>query len=167
MLCSLYVEFLSIGYPYYQTSYQAPNGVTLTTTGRPYCHRVNIYDSRYCDTDNSRMANLFLSTSNHYYTTHSSPVLTYRFPLPLFLEYLLIYPHCSSNYWTRYYVRIYFNSSEVAGTNGWIDPTNCRQGQPSRLGVRLRVDKVVFIQFIISYYNLHVGLGTNYGRYDF
>ena len=88
------------------------------------------------------MANLFLSTSYHYYTTSSSPVVTYRFPLPLFLEYMLVYPLCRSDHWTSYYARIYHNNSEVAGTDGWVNPTNCLQGQPSKLVVRLHVDKV-------------------------
>lgn len=129
-------------YPYYMTSYQAPNGVILSTTGTPYCRQTHPGDSKQCISGNSKMTNLFSSTSDHYYTQHSSPVLTYLFPLPLFLEYLLVYPHCSSYFWTRYNVRIYFNGSEVAGSNGWINPTNCLQGQPGRIDARLRVDKV-------------------------
>ena len=122
--------------------YQAPNGVILSTTGTPYCRNTYSRDPKQCATDNSWLANLFLSTSAHYYTAYSSPVITYRFPLPLFLEYMLIYPHCSSYHWTTYHVRIYLNNSEVAGTNGWINPTNCLQGQYSRLIVRERSDKV-------------------------
>ena len=133
---------LSAGYPYYQTVYQAPNGVILSTSGTPYCRTVHSRDSGRCVTDNSWMANLFLSTSSHYYTTSSSPVVTYRFPLPLFLEYMLVYPLCSSDHWTSYYARIYHNNSVVAGTDGWVNPTNCLQGQPSKLVVRLHVDKV-------------------------
>ena len=138
--------YISAGYPYYQTVYQAPNGVTLSTTGTPYCRTVNSRDSRKCATDKSWMANLFLPTSSHYYTTATSPVVTYRFPLSLFLEYMLVYPVCSSDHWTSYYVRIYFNNSEVAGSGGWVNPTNCLQGQPSKLVVRLHVDKVKFME---------------------
>ena len=126
--------------------YQAPNGVILSTTGTPYCRTVNSRDSRKCASDNSWMANLFLSTSSNYYTQHSSPVVTYRFPLSLFLEYMLVYPVCSSYHWTSYYVRIYFNNSEVAGSDGWVNPTNCLQGQPSKLVVRLHVDKVKLME---------------------
>lgn len=129
-------------YPYYMTSYQAPNGIILSTTGTPYCYRAVWHDSGRCETGDSKMTNLFSSASNHYYTQDSSPVLTYRFPLALFMEYLLVYPHCHSRFWTRYYVRIYFNDSEVAGSNGWINPTNCLQGQPGRIDVKLNVDKV-------------------------
>ena len=123
----------------------------MSTTGTPYCRKPHTRNRKKCDTDNSWLANLFLSTTDHYYTTHSSPIISYRFPLPLFLEYMLIYPHCSSDHWTPYYVRIYLGSSEVTGTNGWIDPTNCLQGQASRLTVRRSVDKVQCISFEIGY----------------
>ena len=129
-------------YPYYMTSYQAPNGIILSTTGTPYCYRTVWHDSGRCQTGDPKMTNLFSSTSNHYYTQHSSPVVTYTFPLALFLEYMLIYPHCSSSYWTRYYVRIYFNNIEVAGSGGWINPINCLQGQPGRLNVKIMANKV-------------------------
>lgn len=132
----------SADYPYYLTSYTAPNGVTLTTTGIPYCGRTSHHDSKICDTDDSKISNLFKSTSDSYYTQNSNPVVTYRFPLPLFLEYLLIYPHCNSYHLTQFYVRVYFNDSEVVGSNGWINPTNCLQGQPLRMNVRQTVEKV-------------------------
>lgn len=133
---------LRAGYPYYERLYQAPNGVILSTTGTPYCKIVYSRDPKKCVSENSVLANLFLSTSLHYYTADSNPVVTYQFPLSLFLEYMLVYPYCHLNHWTLYYVRIYFNDTEVAGTKGWIDTTNCRQGEPSRLEVRLHVDKV-------------------------
>ena len=135
-----YSLFFPLGYPYYQTTYQAPNGVFLSTTGTPYCGRVNWRDSSKCDTDNSLLANLFLSSSSHYYTSLSNPVITYTFPLTLFLEYMLIYPRC--DLYTSYNVRIYSNNTEVSSTNGWVNPTDCRQGEPSKLVVRLHVDKV-------------------------
>ena len=150
-LKSVTLYIVSVGYPYYQTLYQAPNGVILSTTGSPYCRKPHTRNPKKCDTDNSWLANLFLSTTDHYYTTHSSPIILYRFPLPLFLEYMLIYPHCSSDHWTPYYVRIYLGSSEVTGTNGWVDPTNCLQGQASRLIVRRSVDKVQCISFEIGH----------------
>ena len=148
-LFTLIVYSLSLGYPYYQTSYQAPNGIILSTTGTPYCERTNSHDSKICDTDNSILANLFLSTSSSYYTTHSNPDITYQFPLALFLEYVLIYPHCDSYHYTSYYVRIYLSNSEVAGTNNWINPTDCRQGEPSKLVVRLQVDKVKKVTILL------------------
>lgn len=137
-------DFFLLGYPYYRRTYQAPNGVYLSTTGTPYCRTVNSRDSGICDTDNSLLANLFLSTSSHYYTSLSNPAITYTFPLALFLEYMLIYPHCDRYHYTSYNVRIYSNNTEVAGTNGWVNPTDCRQGEPSKVVVRLHVDKVKY-----------------------
>ena len=138
----------SADYPYYMTSYRAPNGVILSTTGTPFCRKTASHDSKICATDDSKLSNLFKTTSNHYYTQSSSPVVTYRFPLALYLDYLLVYPHCHWEHWTKYYVRVYFNDNEVVGSNQWINPTNCLQGQPSRLDVRRTVDKVK--KFIIS-----------------
>lgn len=129
-------------YPYYMTSYQAPNGIVLSTTGTPYCYRTVWHDSGRCESGNSMMTNLFLTTSDHYYTQDSNPVVTYLFPLPLFLEYLLVYPYCHSRFWTSYDVRIYLNDTEVAGSSDWINPSNCLQGQPRRMDVGLTVDKV-------------------------
>ena len=129
-------------YPYYMKSYQAPNGIVLTTTGTPYCYRTVNHDSGRCETGNPMMTNLFLTTSNHYYTQDSNPVVTYLFPLPLYLEYLLVYPYCYSLFWTEYYVRIYLSGTEVAGSKAWINPRNCLQGQPGRMDVGLTVDKV-------------------------
>ena len=129
-------------YPYYMKSYQAPNGIVLTTTGTPYCYRTVNHDSGRCETGNPMMTNLFLTTSNHYYTQDSNPVVTYLFPLPLHLEYLLVYPYCYSLFWTEYYVRIYLSGTEVAGSKASINPRNCLQGQPDKMDVGLTVDKV-------------------------
>lgn len=126
--------------PYHKTTYRAPNGVLLSTTGRPYCYRVNAHNSGICDYGNSVLGNLIDSHSNSYYTSQASPVLTYQFPLPLYLEYLLIYPNCSTN--TQYMVHVYLGNDQIAGSFQWVDTSHCLQGQPGRVDVKNFSNKV-------------------------
>ena len=139
-----------VGDPYFTTSYQAPNGIVLDTTGIPFCQTVDPLNSNRCSSGSPHLANLFLSKSTKYYTAASSPEITYRFPVPLGLEYLLIYPTCNASFWTRYKVHIYLNERIIVGSNDWIDPIGCLQGQPSRMDVRLRADKVRSIYLLFS-----------------
>ena len=127
--------------PYYKTTYRAPSGVLLSTTGRPHCYRVNLHNAGVCDYGNSLLGNLIHSHANSYYTTHAAPVVTYQFPLPLYLDYILIYPNCSSP--TQHMLRVYLNGNLSAASLDWVDTSNCLQGQPGRIDVRHFADKVV------------------------
>ena len=130
------------GSPYYALTYTSPSGIVLSTTGRPYCSRTS-NDGRVCLSDNSDIGNL-LSLGSFYYTTHASPVITYRLPLAMFLEHVLIYPTCLSGHYTPYLARFYSNGAQVAGSEKWIDPTDCIASQPEKLVVRRAVDKVSY-----------------------
>lgn len=127
-------------YPYYLKSYTAPNGVTLFTTGTPYCGRTSSLDNKRCSSDSSYLGNIF-QDSGFYFTTESLPVITYRFPITLYLEYIEIYPACSSNYFSQHQVRVYEDADIILKT-GWIDTDKCLQGQARRIVVKQMVNKV-------------------------
>jgi len=128
-------------YPYYMNSYTAPNGVVLSTTGTPYCRSTHSHDNKICTTDSSYLGNIFQS-SGFYYTTETYPVITYRFPTSLFLEYIEIYPACSSNYISPYQIRVYEGGNIIMKSSDWIDTTGCLQGQPSKMTVGKMISKV-------------------------
>lgn len=127
-------------YPYFMTSYTAPNMVVLSTTGAPYCRVTYRYDDRRCMSDSSYLGNLF-QNSGYYYTSEALPVISYQFPVSLFVEHIDFYPVCSSDYLSQYQVRVYWDDSIIMKSN-WIDPTACRQGQAGRITVRKMASKV-------------------------
>ena len=120
--------------------YRAPNGVLLSTTGRPYCYRVNVHNSGVCSYGVSALGNLIKSHTNSYYTSHAATLVTYQFPIPLYIEYILIYPNCSSQ--TQHWLRMYLNGNQFAGSSDWADTSNCLQGQPGRINVKHFTEKV-------------------------
>jgi hypothetical protein len=125
----------------YATSYQSPSGVTVSTTGSPHCLYV---PHRDCTYNPSNLGNLLASTSSYYFTAHSSPVITYQFPVPFVLEYLLIYPACVSGYNTKHFVRVYHHNNVVVQSRDWVDTSHCLQGQPGRVDVHHMANKVTF-----------------------
>ena len=126
--------------PYQKTTYRAPNGVLVSTTGIPYCYRVNAHYPGVCDDGNALLENLFVSNSNSYYTSQVSPVVTYQFPIPLYLEYILVYPNCSTI--TQHSVQVYLGDRMVTDIFEWVDTSHCLQGQPGRIDVKNIADKV-------------------------
>lgn len=127
--------------PYYLTSYQAPNGIKLTTTGTPYCGRTSS-DGRRCYSDSSYLGNIF-QDSNQYYTTVAMPEITYKFPISFFLDYILIYPTCSSGYTTKYRIEVFDENDDIiVKSSDWVDTTNCLQGHLERFDVGKTAKKV-------------------------
>lgn len=129
----------SLPYPYNAIQYKSPSGVKISTTGSPYCSTVN--SNLYCS--DSNLARLLQDVSSYYYTQHASPVITYEFPIPLVLEYMLIYPTCGiNNLNTQHYIRVYRNNDVIAQSRDWVDTTNCVKGQPRRMEIKQFVTKV-------------------------
>lgn len=135
-------------YPYYMKNYTAANGVTVSTTGTPYCARTDRNDSKKCSSDSSYLGNIFQS-SGFYYTTETFPAITYRFPTSLFLEYIEIYPACSSSYLSPYQIRVYEDDDLILKSRDWVDTAGCLQGQPGKMVVKKMVSKVSVLSFLI------------------
>ena len=115
---------------YFSRSYEAPNGIRLTTSGTP-------------TNGNGILANLFLSSSRWYFTSATLVTITYQFPLALFLEYILVYPACgSTHYNTQHMLIVSHSGKQVWGSTQWIDTTGCQSGQPGRTNVQKNADKV-------------------------
>lgn len=122
-------------------SYQAPSGVKISTTALPYCHTIHCTESI--------LRNLLDGVSSYYATTHASPVITYEFPVPLVLQYLLIYPTCGiSSHNTLHYVRVYRDNDVIVHSRDWVDTSNCVEGQPGRVDVKQSATKVLITLII-------------------
>ena len=130
---------------YFIKSYDAPNGIRLSTSGTPLCFRVDPRNPANCRSGNGILANLFLSSSAWYFTSATLVTITYQFPLALFLDYLLVYPACgSSDYNTQHMLIVSKSRTQVMASSNWIDTTGCQSGQPGRTNVHQTADKVGF-----------------------
>jgi hypothetical protein len=126
-------------YHYSVTSYTSPEGINLRTNGPPHCLRVF---SSTCYNGNGQLSNVFSGTSSFYYTTTSKPELTYTFPYPITIDHVKIFPQCSSNYWTSYWIRAYQGTGKVFDQGSWTGTNLCKQGQYDKVDIKKKVSKV-------------------------
>lgn len=130
---------------YFTTSYVAPNGIRLITSGTPKCFRPDPFRPAICRSGNGILANLFLSSSSWYYTSATLVTITYQFPLALFLEYVTVDPACGSSYYnTQHMLMVFHNQVNILSSTNWIDTTRCQSGQPGRTNIQKDADKVGF-----------------------
>ena len=143
----------SISPYFYVTSYTSPGGITLSTSGTPRCARTYIRDRRICISGSGQLSHLFSGSGSDgfYYTSSSTPDISYNFPYPMTVDHLRIFPQCSADYWSNFHVQAYLKNILVYSQALWTETTFCRQGQYGRVNIGKEVDKASHCIYIYIY----------------